>query len=52
MYLGEELYEQLGHHKGIPLGKHDALYHPLMDKYKAMITTFRAQAEEHKIKVG
>lgn len=38
MFLGEELYEQLGAHVGIPLGKHDAAYEPLMNKYHALVT--------------
>ena len=52
MYLGDELYADLGQHEGVQLGKHDASYDKLMVKYHTMISTFRDQAKEHHIKIG
>jgi len=53
MFLGNELYEQLGDHPtSMKLSKDSDKYEKLMKKYHFMIETFKQQAEDHNIKVG
>lgn len=53
MNIGNDFYELLGQGvPSLPLSKEDPNYAKLMSKYNDLISTFRSQAEEHKIKVG